>query len=373
VKRTDRVGINATVIGDNPTGLGVYAMKVIRELDRLRDDLVVYTSAPERLGPLRARVVRVSSHVRPGRGVRGHLARLAWLQTLLRARARLDGLGVLLNTVPEGVLGLGLPQVTVVHDLVPMHYPAQYPRQRSYFRFLVPRLVRAARVVVADSHSTRRDLITLYGAQPGKIRVIHPGYDAAAYFSNGARNGHATGGGYFVYVGNLLPHKNVLRLLDAFAIVRRRRPCRLVIRGHGRRDYTRAVHERVQRLELNGAVSFVDYMAEPGLRDLYTHALGLVLPSLHEGFGLPILEAMACGLPVITSNGSSTTEVAGDASLTIDPYDAGALADTMHRLLTEHGLSDDLRARGLQRVHAFGWRQTGEQLSAVLDEVLDAR
>ena len=372
MNRSRGVGINASVIGDNPTGLGLCAIKLIRELDRLRDDLVVYTSAPEELEPLRGRIVRVSSRVRPGRGLRGHIARQAWLQTVLRVRARYDGLGVLLNTLPEGVLGLSCPQVTVVHDLVPMRYPAQYPRQRSYFRFLVPRLVRASRVVVADSQSTRRDLIAMYAVPADKIRVIHPGYDATAYFSNGAGNGREDGDGYFVYVGNLLPHKNVLGLLDALAILNGRRPCRLIIRGHGRADYTRAVRERVERLGLNGAVSFVEYMAEPRLRDLYTHAIGLVLPSLHEGFGLPVLEAMACGIPVITSRNSSLSEVAGDASLMIDPGDSVALADTMHRLLTDRGLSDDLRARGLRRVHAFGWRQTAEQLSLVLDEVLAA-
>lgn len=97
-----------------------------------------------------------------------------------------------------------------------------------------------------------------------------------------------------------------------------------------------------------------------------------MLPSLHEGFGLPVLEAMACGIPVITARNSSLTEVAGDASLLIDPYDSAALAETMHRLLTDRGLSDDLRARGLRRVHAFGWPQTAEQLSCVLDAVLAA-
>ena len=368
---TGLVGINATVIGENPTGLGLYSIQVIRELDRLRNDLLVYTSSPESLGPVRAHVIAVSPRLRPERRLRGHVARLVWLQTALRASARRRRLGVLLHTVPEGVLATSVPQVTVVHDLVPMRYPAQYPRQRSYFRFLVPRLLRASRMVIADSQSTRRDVVAMYGIEAGTVRVIHPGYDARAYFSNGnaaARGGH--GDGYFVYVGNLLPHKNVLGLLDAFAILRRRRACRLIIRGSGRADYVHAVRERIETTGLADTVRILDYLPEPALRDLYAHAVGLIVPSLHEGFGLPVLEAMACGVPVITSTSPALAEVAGDASLMIDPHDAAGLARTMDRLLTDGALSADLRQRGLKRVQSFGWGQTAEQISRVLDEVL---
>src|SRR5262249_44408686 len=154
--------------------------------------------------------------------------------------------------------------------------------------------------------------------------------------ANGANGGPALAGeSYLLYVGNLLPHKNLLSLLDALAIVRRRYRARLIIRGDGQPTYARAGRGRVETLGLAGAVTFQGYAGEHALRDLYAHAACLVLPSLREGFGLPVLEAMACGTPVITSNSSSLPEVGGDAALRVDPHDAIDLSDAMHRVLTD--------------------------------------
>ena len=371
VDKRGKVGINASIIGENPTGLGLYTINLIRELDRLRDDLLVYTSSPEALGPLRAGIAPVSALVRPGRGLSGHFSRLLWTQSALRARARMHRLGVMLNTIPEGILGFSRPQVTVVHDIVPVLFPVEYPRQQYYFRLLVPGILRASRIVVADSESTRRDIMEIYGLPPSKVRVIHPGYDPDAYFLDGATpaTGHEEVR-YFVYVGNLLPHKNLLRLLDALAILQRRGPSRLIIRGEGRSDYTRALRERIETLGLGARVTLLEYAGARALRDLYARAVCLVLPSLHEGFGLPVLEAMACGTPVIASRGSSLSEVTGDASLMVDPYDAIGLAEAMYRVLTDRDLREGLRQRGLQRARAFGWRRTAEEMSRLLDDVL---
>jgi glycosyltransferase involved in cell wall biosynthesis len=276
---------------------------------------------------------------------------------------------MILNTVPEGILGSPIPQVTIVHDLLPLIYPPEYPRQQYYFRFLVRRILQESRIVVADSDNTRRDIIQNYGLPAEKVRVIHPGYDSSVYFRNGfdpSAAPHAEP--YFLYVGNLLPHKNLLRLLDALAILRRRQPCRLIIRGEGRPAYVRALRERVETLGLSDVVTFLGYTTEASLRDLYSRAVCLVLPSLGEGFGLPVLEAMACGTPVVTSNASSLPEVAGDAALLVDPHDAVALVDAVHRVLTDRGLREDLRRRGFERATLFTWRRAAERISRVLEE-----
>ena len=364
------VGINASIIGESPTGLGLYAINLVRALDTLRDGLRVYTSSPQALGRLRARILPATRLARPERGLRGHFMRLIWVQTALRVRARAAGIEALLNMVPEAILGSPIPQVTVVHDLLPLFFPAEYPRQQYYFRSLVPRVLRSSRVLVADSESTRRDITQSYGIAPDKIRVVYPGYDPDTYSANGSDRPLRSGeGSYLLYVGNLLPHKNLLSLLDALAILRRRRRARLIIRGDGQPAYARAVRERVETLGLGDLVSFQGYAAEGALRDLYAGAVCLVLPSLREGFGLPVLEAMACGTPVITSSSSSLPEVGGDAALRVDPHDAIDLADAMYRVLTDADLRDDLRERGLKWVRAFSWRRTAEQISRLLDEV----
>lgn len=367
----ERVAVNASIIGEHPTGLGLYTIKLIRALDGLRDDLVVYTSAPATLDGLRAPVVPITPAVRPDRGLRGHVARALWLQTVQRMRCRARGFPVVLNTIPEAILDGQIPQVTVVHDLLPLSFPPEYPRQQHYFRHLVPRALHLSRRVIADSESTRSDVIRRFEIAPEKITVVYPGYDPKLYSpgDNGA-GPSLRPDPYLLYVGNLLPHKNLPRLLDAFAILRRRLQVRLIIRGEGWPAYARSLYEQVETLGLAESVSFLEYADEGTLRDLYLRAACLVLPSLGEGFGLPVLEAMACGLPVITARVSSLAEVAGDAAVTVNPYDSTELSDAMHRVLTDRDLREDLRARGLERARQFTWRQTAEQVSALLDEVV---
>ena len=362
------VGINASIVGESPTGLGLYAINLIRALDHLRDGLRVYTSCPEAVPNLRAQVQRVIPLVRPEGGLAGHFMRLLWVQTALRLRTRVAGVEVLLNTVPEAILGAGVPQVTVVHDLLPLFFPAEYPRQQYYFRSLVPRVLRHSRLIVADSESTRRDIVRSYGIPRENVRVVYPGYDPDSYAIGEKEPCGALDGSYLLYVGNLLPHKNLLSLLDALAILRRRHRARLIIRGDGQPAYAQAVRQRVETLGLGDAVSFQGYAAEGDLRNLYARAACLVLPSLHEGFGLPVLEAMACGTPVITSSSSSLPEVGGDAAVRVDPLDTIDLSDAMHRVLTDRELREDLRERGLKWVRAFSWRRTAEQISQLLDE-----
>jgi glycosyltransferase involved in cell wall biosynthesis len=366
-----RIAINASIVGGNPTGLGIYSINLIRSLDRIRDDFIVYSSSPEAFRGLRAQIRRVPTAVRPDFGMRGHLVRILWLQSMFRIDVRRVGLQALLNTVPEGIMSLAIPQVTVIHDLLPLRFPPEYPRQQYYFRHFVPRVLRASCMVVTDSESTSRDVVDHYGVRPTKIRVVYPGYDPAVFSRKGdGRSPCESGEPYFLYVGNLLPHKNLLRLLDAIAMVRRRRPCRLVIRGEGRPAHVRALRDRVETLGLGNTVTFLGYADERFLRSLYTGAICFVLPSLVEGFGLTLLEAMACGTPVVAASGSSLPEVAGDAALMVDPYDAVSLAEAMHRVLTDESLQKELRQRGLKRADSFSWRSTAETISALLDDEL---
>src|SRR5260370_29771272 len=160
------VAVNASILGPAPSGLGQYALGLVQSLDPLREGLVVYTSYRERLCGLRATVRRISPLTRPDRGVRGHVARLLWCQTALRARLGLERPGVLLNTLPEGVVRCRVPQVTVVHDLIPLTFPRDYPRQQLYFHRLVPAILRESHAVVAVSEATRPGGIAAYRLRP---------------------------------------------------------------------------------------------------------------------------------------------------------------------------------------------------------------
>ena len=364
-----RVAVNASILGERPTGLGVYTLNLTRELSRLLPDTVVYTSFPEAVSAGLRGVRRVAAIVRPERRMAGHALRMAWLQAVLPLRLRRERVDLLLNTVPEGCLSRRIPQVTVVHDLLPLRYPEEYPRQQYYFRLLVPRVLRASRLVIADSDNTRRDILAAYGLAPGKIRVVPAGYDDEAFRPEATESGgRGDGLPYVLFVGNLLPHKNLLRLLDAFALVARRMRCRLVIRGEGHPRYVEEVRERIGTLEARALVEIQSYASAQRLGDLYRNARCLVLPSLYEGFGLTALEAMASGTPVIASNRSSLPEVVGDAGLLVDPTDTVELADALYKVLTSDVLREELRARGLCRAKLFSWRRTAQEVLAVLEE-----
>ena len=160
---TEAIAVNAAIVGERPTGLGLYALHLIEALDALGERLIVYTSRPDLVRARHAIVRAIPVAVRPERGTRGHLSRLLWVQTGLRLRVRGARPALLLNLFPEGLLAPGIPQMTVVHDLLPLHYPEEYPRQQHYFRYYVPAVLRFSRTVIVSSESTRRDLLDYYG------------------------------------------------------------------------------------------------------------------------------------------------------------------------------------------------------------------
>ena len=361
-----RIGVNAAILGEQPTGLGLYAVNIISALEKLGERLIVYTSRPDMIRAPGAEVRATPAAVRPERGALGHLSRLLWTQTGLRRAVRRDRPAALLNAMPEGLLWPPVPQATVVHDLLPLHYPPEYPRQQSYFRYYVPAVLRHSRAVIVSSESTRQDILSFYRVPPEKVRVVLLGYDTGRFFPET----HDRGAGrepYALFVGNVMPHKNLLRLVEAFA---KSAEGTLVIRGSGHPAHVAALRERIAALGLGPRVDWQPYESEDGLVGLYRAARMLLLPSLYEGFGLPALEAMACGTPVVTSRTSSLPEVVGDAALLVDPLDTGALAAAITRLFADEGLARELRERGLARARLFSWEKTARAIQAVLAEVV---
>lgn len=267
-------------------------------------------------------------------------------------------------------------RVVTIHDVIPYIYPKTSSRlDRLIYRLWLPLAVRHLDAVITDSECSRRDILTHLPVHPDKVTVVpiaaSPRYrplDRTQTASVLARLGLTAP--YILYVGSVEPRKNLSRLLEAFARLRADAPgYRLVIVGAGRWKTT-PIFKTVARLGLEPYVSFTGYVAEEDLPALYAGAALFVFPSLYEGFGLPVLEAMACGTPVITSNVSSLPEVAGDAALTVNPFDVEAIADTMRRVLADPALAAHLRERGLARARQFSWERTARETLAVYERVL---
>src|SRR6266850_2284381 len=362
------IAVNAAIVGDRPTGLGLYALNLIRELDALGERLVVYTSHPEIVRAPHARVERVPAAVRPERGARGHLARLLWTQLGLRLRVARLRPRLLLNLMPEGVLRSTVPQVTVIHDVLPLREPEEYPRQQHYFRHYVPAVLRGSRAVIASSESTRRDLLDFYGIPADKLHVVLLGHDAARFVPSAPAS--SDGEPYALFVGNVMPHKNLLRVAEAFSQAVAGRPGHLVIRGWGRAVHVQALRDRIQALGIGDRVDWQPYATDDELVALYQRARMLLLPSLYEGFGLTALEGMACGTPVIVSNRASLPEVTGAAGVFVDPEDTRSIAAAIHRLFTDDTLAKTHADRGLARSQLFSWPKTARAVQSILHSVM---
>ncbi len=266
--------------------------------------------------------------------------------------------------VPAHVLPIVHPtrSVVTVHDLGYLHYPQAHTRwARWYLRWATSYSVRGAARVIADSQATKRDLINYCRAAPERVTVVYPGYDPSfAPVHDHAkvaaiRERYRMPGEYIIYVGTLQPRKNLITLVDAFGnLLTEARSVHLVIVGRKGWLYE-PLFARVRQLHLEERVHFPGYVPQPDLPALLTGAQAFVLPSLYEGFGLPVLEAMACGTPVICSNVSSLPEVAGDAAILINPHDTTGLVQALRRVLDDAALRHDLAQMGLAQVSRFSW------------------
>ncbi len=268
-------------------------------------------------------------------------------------------------------------KVLTIHDLSFLRVPeCADPRLRWYLGQVVPRSVRRADFLLADSESTRRDLIELLGVPPDRVQVIYGGVDARfapvedAEALRRVRETYAGGRPFILAVGTLEPRKNYPTLIRAFAQARQaaRLPHALVIVGRKGWVYE-PIFAAVDELGLHDHVLFPGFVPDEELPVLYSAADVLVTPSFYEGFGLPALEAMACGTPVIVSDVSSLPEVVGDAGVRIDPRDEAGLAEAMVHVVQDSALRAALRAAGWERARRFTWDDAARELLAVYARV----
>ena len=253
--------------------------------------------------------------------------------------------------------------ILTIHDLSFMRHPECFsPALLHYLNDAVPRSVTRADVILADSESTRQDLLALLHVPPERVIVLYPGVEARFCPQPDDETQHKMLARYGICrpfilgLGTLQPRKNWARLIRAYHRLRQAHhiPHQLVI-GGGEGWLSGEVHDTIAELGLRDEVLLTGFIADQDLPALYSAADVFAFPSLYEGFGIPVLEALACGTPVLTSNTSSLPEVAGDAALLVPPEDVEALAEALWRLIDDRTLRDVLRARGFEQVKRFRW------------------
>lgn len=270
------------------------------------------------------------------------------------------------------------PVVVTVHDCIHLRFPQQLPGRtaRWYARLMMRHAVRSARRVVAVSSATCRDLVELAGADPRKIDVVHNGCDRFFFAAVGddqldaMRRRYVLPDRFVLYVGNVKPHKNLERLVRAFArLAADDDELQLIVVGSELHRYP-SLNRLRHQLGLRRRVRFLGFLPRRDLRALYNLATVFAYPSLCEGFGLPPLEAMASGTPVVVSDVSSLPEVVGDAGRRVDPYDVGAIAQGLREVLDDRALGAELGKAGRRRASSFRWEDAARRVLEIYSEAV---
>ncbi len=364
-----KIAINGTYIQEQASGLGVVTSNLINKLidDEQELDFTLYSHANFLKSQYPDSIISVTDSISPDRGFSGHIKRLLWYQTKLNWQLKNNSLDLFYSPASEGMLFPSVPQIITVHDLIPLKYPEVSPKWKYYYLYILPIILKHSQKIISISEHTKKDLIETYNLDPKSIEVVYNGFDRNLFFpqQNTEILKKYSLDKYLLYVGDMRFYKNLDRTLAAFD----RLPCKdyqFVITGKKDDFFYPQLKEKTERLSAKDRIIFLDYVPTADLPRLYSMAQCLVFASLYEGFGLPVLEAMACGCPVITSNVTSLPEVGGDSVFYVDPYDVENIARGMYRILTDNNLHSDLCDRGQERAKLFSWDKTAEGIKSII-------
>jgi glycosyltransferase involved in cell wall biosynthesis len=375
---------NLSILFSQPTGIATYAANVFPYLKPLNPTLLISPVASNHF-PLAFdfHSYPVPANLSPAHGTKGHFRRLLWTQFQLPRLYHRSKSQLLFSPIPEAPLYIHCRYVVMVHDLIPLRFPKPNSPLTPYFRYYIPQVLTQAQHILCNSTATARDITDFYPIPAAKITPIPLAYDANHFRPLCAPLRHplrpsaflkkpneATHNPYFLYIGRHDPYKNLHRLINAFATLPNCGDYELWIAGSSDKRYTPKLQFQANHLGLNHQVKFLNYVPYNQLPILLNNAIALIFPSLWEGFGLPVLEAMACGTPVITSNLSALPEVAGDVAILVNPYNTLELSAAMHTIATDTQLRSRLSTLGLQRARQFSWANTGQKTLEVLQNYL---
>jgi glycosyltransferase involved in cell wall biosynthesis len=359
--------INLSILLSQPTGISNYAYNLFPYLKSLNPTLLTPNNYPE------FKCYSVPNNLTPAHGTKGHFRRLVWTQLQVPRIYHELKSHLLFSPLPEAPLYSNCRFVVMSHDLIPLRFPKRFSPLTPYHRYYVPQVLQQSQHIICNSQTTARDIIDFYQIPASKITPIPLAHDHLRWGvaqRNHFRYLNLPTRNYFLYIGRHDPHKNLHRLIAAFAALPNNDDYELWLAGPTDNRYTPLIKTQIEELEITNQVKFLDYVAYSELPTIINQAIALVFPSLWEGFGFPVLEAMACGTPVITSNLSSLPEVAGDAAILINPYNTAEITDAMQMIAADLVLRLHLSTQGIARANQFSWEKTGLATVEVLSRYL---
>jgi glycosyltransferase involved in cell wall biosynthesis len=366
-----KIGIVSAFFRNFRAGTWVYAQSLLKAFDNLASDANRFHTIDFIDQPF-AELRTIEQTVYPL--ATKALAKIVWPNLVLPRRADRDKFDVVHATTHYGTfMPCTFRNIITVTDVSPLIYPETHGRmQVAYHRHILPLVLKRADAILTISASSKKDIVSCYRIDEDKVHVIHLGVDRR--FVPGAAGGsdfnRTLPESYILNIGTLEARKNLPRLLEAFAIARKMGLDRKLLIGGARGWRLSNLAGIVEKYSLEKDVVFLGFVEDVDLPLLYGRADYFVYPSLYEGFGMPILESMACGTPVITSNCSSMPEVAGNAALLVDPLDVEALAARMLELSADSKLRASLRAKGIVRASQFTWENTARETMTIYERTI---
>lgn len=363
-----KLGLITGDLKRNKTGIGTYTFQLINEIQK--DTQITQIKHPD--GDDASGCSSIVSALPPG-----NFSHILWSQSLMLKKKSLQRFDLIHNPAQYPVSPkINKNYIITIHDLIPIIYPEYVGKTYSLqARIFYPTAMKHASKIITDSYHTKNDIIRLYQVPETKIEVIYPGVsNHFAPVSNDQkqrlRDKFNLNNPFILFVGAIEPKKNIELLLKAFYLCQKQKSdLHLVIAGKIAWKYQKVL-SLIEKLNLGSKIRLLNFIPYEDLPALYSTAEVFVFPSRYEGFGLPPLEAMKCGTPVITSNMSSLPEIVGDRGMMVSPNDHEKLAELIMKILSDQQLRTELSTYCLQRADLFSWKKTGLQTMKVYNSVL---
>jgi glycosyltransferase involved in cell wall biosynthesis len=363
------IDIRSTLKKSRRTGIGYYTLNLIKHLAAVDPKNEYFLYSYIRLFDPKRRLPRL-----PGRNFHHRLDRLGF-----RPDLKMRDMDVFHSSSYDVPLLKPVKLVTTIHDIIPLVHPEGFREEElKKLDRDIRKVLRESDLIVVDSDNTRNDLEKIFSPIPGKIEVIYPGRDESfspidkkSGLIADFRKRYGIGREFILFVGTVEKRKNVVNLVKAYGELKKEKniPHALVIVGMKGWEGEK-VYALVEELGLENEVKFTSYIDRKDMNLFYSAADLFIYPSLYEGFGLPILEAFSCGTPTVASSTTSCGEIAGDAALTVDPRDIGAMKEAMGRIINDKNLREDLEMRGLARASLFSWDKAAERFRGIFSGLI---
>jgi glycosyltransferase involved in cell wall biosynthesis/GT2 family glycosyltransferase len=367
-----KIGLNGLLIHDYPTGLSRYSYELIRRiLTKWEGNSVAYSASPDLNREFPNSTSTSVPRFNYPANFRSNSVRLSWEQLGLRYSCFIDKLDLLYSPIAEGILFPRIPQIITVHDLLPFHYPSLLPRWVPYYEYFLPAVIKGSTAVVCVSEFTRLEVLERYPSIPEeKLKVIHGGVDLDRFHpcSPGVIKDRYEINDYLLCVGEVRPYKNIENVFRALGLWSD--GPQLAISGSILGNHKAKLEKLASSLNIENRVTWLGYVPDDLLPNLYSEATAFIFPSLYEGFGLPLVEAMACGCPTISSNRASLPEIGGKSAHFFDPMEISDMAEAIKKVCEDSEYRKTLTQRGLKHAKRFNWESSFKKHMDLFETIL---